>query len=146
MISGIPESLTQSSSSSGGNIQLTVQLDVMANVPLIGASPDHEQETSNFTTVTVLSFTGTDNGTAFPGVAMHFLVLYGLGANATAKAHGLSSSSQDGSGCRDILSEECITGLLQFNLAGDAEQPPQSCSKEFFNPWQPYGIGVGKGK
>lgn len=115
---------------SGDNVEYTLRINVTADVPLKDATDD-DADKSNFTVASVISLEGAANN-ANQSVCVQ--MFSGLAAKKTAAVHNLSS--QDGAGCEQILSEECVSALRNATSSGNVSQcvaptVPQSCHGQF---------------
>jgi hypothetical protein len=123
---------------SGDNVEYALRINVTADVPLKDATDDAADQ-SNFTVASVLSLEGAANN-ANQSVCVQ--MFSGLAAQKTAAVHNLSS--QDGKGCEQILSEECISALRNAAYSGNISQciaptVPQSCHGQFSGETTSFG-------
>lgn len=126
----------------GDKVEYTMRINVTADVPLTNGT-GFVEERSNFTVASILSLEGQAN---YANHNICVSMFSGLAASITAKAHNLAS--QDGAGCEQILSEECVLGLSNAVYVGTADSPcvapavPQSCQGQFNNEGESMGFGL----
>lgn len=117
-------------SSPDNSSQWTLQLNITADVPLTNATDSVvEDDRGDYATASVLSLVG-DGGASSSNTTICYSIWSGLAVNISAAAKG--RPSQDGAGCGNMLSEQCILDLMNEGgqFAPDCQPAPvlpQSC-------------------
>lgn len=133
--------------SGGPEVEYTLSINVTADVPLTNATADiNADDKGNFTIASVLSLTGGDVNNSDKSICIGMFT--GLSANTTAAAQDLTS--QDGAGCGQMLSEECMSAIsngvllgTQPNCAGLSVTMPGTCVGQFADDFSGFGFGFG---